>query len=83
MTKVFSIVEGLRRITSLHETCELAGGLQRLHKNIFISGASITYKKLFTFFYEIFTKKLELFFGKMKSIFLEGTENFVHLPCQY
>ena len=28
-------------------------------------------------------KKLELFFGKMESIFLEETENFVYLLCQY
>jgi len=35
--EVFGKVEGLRRITSLQEACELAGGLQRLQKIIFIS----------------------------------------------
>jgi len=35
--EAFSKVEGLRRITSLQEACELAGGSQRLQKIIFIS----------------------------------------------
>ena len=35
--EVLSKVECLRRVTSLQEPCELAGGLQRLQKIIFIS----------------------------------------------